>query len=82
MHALDGNAIGGLLGELFGREMTTAQGRCARCGAGGPLAECVVYPGGPGVVVRCRICSALLMVFVRVRETVCVDLGGLSEGPA
>lgn len=79
MHALDGNAIGGLLDELFGREMTTAAGRCAHCGARGPLAECMVYLGGPGVIARCRACHALLMVFVRVREIVCVDLGGLSE---
>ena len=79
MNTLDGNAIGGMLEELFGRDMTTAQGGCAHCGARGPLAECVIYPGGPGIVVRCRACEALLMAFVRVREVVCVDLGGLSE---
>ena len=79
MNTLDGNAIGGMLEELFGRDMTTAQGRCAHCGARGPLAECVIYLGGPGIVVRCRACETLLMVFVRVRDFVCVDLGGLSE---
>ena len=29
---VDGNAIGGLLIEVFGTEMTTAVGTCARCG--------------------------------------------------
>ena len=31
---LDGNAIAGLLGEIFAVEMTTAHGTCASCGAG------------------------------------------------
>jgi len=79
MNALDGNAIGGMLDELFGREMTTAVGRCAHCGTRGPLAECMVYLGGPGVIVRCRACHALLMAFTRLSEIFCVDLGGLSE---
>ena len=30
---LDGNAAGGLLGEIFAAEMTAAEGRCAACGA-------------------------------------------------
>ena len=79
MEALDGNAIGGMLYHVFGREMTTAQAVCGRCGARGPLAECEVYLGGPGVVVRCRVCYEIVMVFVEVREMICVDLGGLSE---
>ena len=29
---LDGNAIGGLLREIFAMEMTMAQGTCANCG--------------------------------------------------
>ena len=35
MDALDGNAIAGLLLEVFGAEMTTATGFCARCGGAG-----------------------------------------------
>jgi hypothetical protein len=79
MEALDGNAIAGMLYNVFGREMTMAQARCGRCGASGPLAECEVYLGGPGVVVRCCVCHTVVMVLVEVREVMCVDLGGLSE---
>jgi hypothetical protein len=79
MEALDGNAIGGMLYHVFGREMTMAQAVCGRCGARGPLAECQVYLGGPGVVVRCCVCHTIVMVLVEVREVMCVDLGGLSE---
>ena len=76
--ALDGNAIGGLLQEIFGTEMTAAIGTCASCGAARPVAECVVYNRAPGTVVRCRTCSGLLMVIVHARGMNCVDLRGLA----
>ena len=79
MKALDGNAIGGMLYYVFGVEMTMAQAECGRCGARGPVAECEVYLGGPGVVVRCRVCHNVVMVLVEVREMMCVDLCGTSE---
>jgi hypothetical protein len=79
MKALDGNAIGGTLYEIFGGEMTTATGKCGRCGTRGPLAECEVYIGGPGIVVRCRVCQHIVMVLVEVREMICVDISGLSD---
>ena len=84
MEVLDGNAIGGLLHHVFGGEMTMAQAECGHCGARGPLAECEVYLGGPGVIVRCRVCHDIVMVLVDVREMICVDLGGLNalERPA
>jgi hypothetical protein len=78
MDALDGNAIGGLLLEVFGAEMTTAIGTCAFCGRTGPVAETVVYLRAPGTVVRCRTCGNVLMVFAEVRDRRCVDLRGLA----
>ena len=79
MEALDGNAIGGLLLEMFGAEMTTATGRCDHCGAVAQVAELVVYLEAPGTVVRCRTCESVVMVVVEVRGTKCVDLRGLAE---
>jgi hypothetical protein len=76
MHALDGNAIGGLLLEVFGAEMTTATGTCGHCGASAQVAELVVYLEAPGTVVRCRSCESVLMVIVDVRGIKCVDLRG------
>ena len=78
MDALDGNAIGGLLLEVFGAELTTATGTCAGCGATAQVAELVVYLQAPGTVVRCRSCDNALMVIVDVRGRRCVDLRGLS----
>ena len=45
---LDGNAIGGLLREVFGTDVTDAEATCATCAVAGPLAETVVYLRGPG----------------------------------
>jgi uncharacterized Zn finger protein len=77
--ALDGNAIGGLLHEIFDAEMTTAVGTCAACGAVRQLAECVVYVRAPGTIVRCRSCGAVLLAVLRRQEVNCVDLEGLAE---
>ena len=79
MDALDGNAIAGQLVEVFGAELTTATGVCGSCGASGLVAELEVYLQAPGTVVRCRSCSAVLMVLVTARGVTCVDLRGLAE---
>jgi hypothetical protein len=76
---LDGNAIGGLLIEVFGTEMTTATGTCASCGSVSQVAELAVYMHGLGTVVRCRTCDAVLMTFVQIRGIHCVDLEGLAS---
>lgn len=78
MEALDGNAIAGLLLDVFGSEMTTAAGVCVGCGAASLLAEQSVYNRAPGTVVRCRLCTTVVMVLVEVRGITCVDLRGLA----
>jgi uncharacterized protein DUF6510 len=77
MAAVDGNAIGGLLLEVFGTDLTDAEATCGTCGTTGPVAETVVYLDAPGTVVRCRNCSGLLMVISQIRGIRCVDLRGL-----
>lgn len=76
MEDLDGNAIGGQLLEVFGREMTAAKGACAYCGAPARIAELAVYMRAPGAVVRCRNCGRVVIVLVTVRRTTCVDVAG------
>jgi Family of unknown function (DUF6510) len=76
--AVDGNAIGGLLIEVFGTEMTTAVGTCLRCGTASQVAEMAVYRPGLGTVARCRTCNNVLMVFVQAKGVTCVDLQGLA----
>ena len=78
MDALDGNAIGGLLREIFGAEMTTTMSVCGSCGTARQVGELAVYSRAPGTVVRCRSCDHVLMVFVTLHDRTCVDLLGLS----
>jgi len=62
---LDGNALAGVLGELFQHEMTTARGTCGDCGRTGPLGEVRLYASAPGAVARCPGCDAVLFTVVK-----------------
>jgi Family of unknown function (DUF6510) len=79
MEALDGNAIGGLLIDVFGADLTAASSTCGSCGAARPVAEQEVYVQAPGTVVRCRGCGNVLMVFVEIRGVIHADLAGLAS---
>jgi hypothetical protein len=76
MSHVDGNAIGGLLTEVFGREATDASGRCRECGAENYVGALHVYRAA-GVVVRCPSCQAVLLRVVEAREQIWIDLDGL-----
>jgi Family of unknown function (DUF6510) len=73
---LDGNAIAGLLRELFVLEMTTARATCAGCGAVNPIGRVEVYNHAPGTVVRCPACQAVLMRIVHGPGRYWLDLSG------
>ena len=74
---LDGNAIGGLLHEIFALEMTAAEGTCAGCGAVNALARVDVYVQAPGTVVRCPGCGGVLLRIVKGKGRYWLDMSGL-----
>ena len=78
MDPVDGNAIAGMLVEIFGAEMTDSLGTCATCGTCGRLAELRVYMNAPGPVARCRFCDHVVMVLAQLGNTMRVDLRGLA----
>jgi len=61
---LDGNAVAGLLREVFAVEMTTAIGTCANCGTADAVGEMHVFQGA-GIVVCCPNCDSPLVKIVR-----------------
>ena len=73
---LDGNAVAGLLQEVFAVEMTTALETCDGCGKAEPLGAVHVYRGA-GTVLRCPHCGSVLAKIVRRGSLSCVDLSGL-----
>ncbi len=75
---VDGNAIGGLLREIFTMEMTAAETTCAGCGKVHAVGRVDVYVNAPGAVVRCPACGQVLMRIVRGRGRYWLDLTGIS----
>lgn len=76
---LDGNAVAGVLADVFGVEMTVVPGVCAHCGAREQLAATDVYVHAPGIVVRCRHCGGVLIRVVRGRARTWLDLSGMAS---
>jgi hypothetical protein len=73
---LDGNAVAGLLREVFAAEATTAVGTCDGCGAVEPVGAVHVYMAA-GVVLRCPHCDSVVMKLVKDGERIWIDLRGL-----
>jgi hypothetical protein len=72
---LDGNAVAGLLQEVFAVEMTTAVATCAGCGASGPVGATHVFRGA-GFVIRCPHCGNALVTIVEAGERVWIGFAG------
>jgi len=73
---LDGNAVAGLLQEVFAVEMTTAIGICGGCGTAGPVGAAHLYRGA-GIVLRCPNCDNVLAKTVKSDSRVWIDFRGM-----
>lgn len=73
---LDGNAVAGLLQEVFAADVTSAFGSCARCGARQPVGASHVYRGA-GIVLRCPHCDNALAAIVRGERRVWITFQGV-----
>jgi ribosomal protein S27E len=73
---VDGNAVAGLLQEVFASEMTTAIETCDGCGASGAVGELHVFRGA-GIVMRCPHCDRVLVTVVEGDARVWVGFSGL-----
>jgi Zn finger protein HypA/HybF involved in hydrogenase expression len=73
---LDGNAIAGLLQEVFAVEMTTAAGTCRTCGATEPIGAVHVFRGA-GIVLRCPHCESPLVKIVQSDTRLWIDFPGV-----
>jgi Family of unknown function (DUF6510) len=73
---LDGNAAGGLLGELFVHDMTVAAMTCGGCGAEAALGGIPDYGGTMGAVLRCAHCDTVLLRLTRTPAGLWLDLSG------
>lgn len=76
--ALDGNAVGGLLAEIFVAEITVVGTRCQACGATEPIGALRAYVDAPGTVLRCLHCEQVVLRVVRDGRRCWLDARGLS----
>ena len=74
---LDGNAVAGLLFEIFGREMTVVWEQCDHCGDQREMGALHAYVGGPGIVIRCPSCESVLMRIVTAPSHYLLDVRGM-----
>jgi Family of unknown function (DUF6510) len=72
---LDGNALGGLLRELFGAEMTGEPHTCQSCGEVRPVGAHRLYLGA-GTVLRCPGCDQIALVAAALPDRYVVHLMG------
>ena len=75
---VDGNAMAGMLGEIFVHDMTTARIACGGCGEIEPIGADHAYMQAPGVVLRCCHCEGVLFVINQSRGSYVLGLGGAS----
>ncbi|HJP85369.1 MAG TPA: DUF6510 family protein [Gemmatimonadaceae bacterium] len=73
---VDGNAAGGLFGELFAMDITAARAKCAGCGAAELVGALLVYAHGMGMVARCPHCQGVVMRMARTPTHVWLDAQG------
>jgi len=73
---LDGNALAGLLHELFDVEMTIAPVECASCGCYGELGSLWAFAESPGYVLRCPGCQNIVMRMTVTPDEIYLDARG------
>jgi Family of unknown function (DUF6510) len=73
---LDGNAVAGLLQEVFAVEMTTAIETCNTCGSNDQIGALRVFRGA-GIVMRCPRCDNALVTIVEDGPRVWIGFAGV-----
>jgi hypothetical protein len=76
---LDGNAAGGVLREVFAREMTAALATCIGCGRVGAVGTLLEYGQPMGIILRCPACDGAMLRVVVTPGWLRVDVSGMSR---
>jgi hypothetical protein len=76
---LDGNAAAGEFAGILASDPTTVTVRCGSCGATQAFGQLQAYLGGPGTVLRCRECEAMVARVARTPRGTWLDISGSSS---
>jgi DNA-directed RNA polymerase subunit RPC12/RpoP len=61
---VDGNCLAGMMGDLFGADVTALVAVCSGCGTEARVAEAVVELDSHAAIVRCRSCTRTLFTLL------------------
>ena len=78
MSHVDGNALAGLLADLFAFDATMASLRCGSCHEVSILATTIVYMDAMGAVARCPHCDDVLLTVVESDDRLWFAAAGAS----
>lgn len=73
---LDGNAVAGLLVDIFGVDMTVSPTACVQCGREGDLATLLAFTQAPGIILRCPACESVVLRIVQTPNAMYLDARG------
>lgn len=73
----DGNAAAGDLLQVFGIDVTSAMGVCMECQHRAAVGEMTAYTDAPGVVLRCPVCTTVLLRIATTAESCWLHMPGL-----
>lgn len=76
--ALDGNAVSGILHDVFGTEMTMYPAECAHCGQVSVFGTMLAFGRDMGTVLRCPNCEGMLMRIAERPDGIWLDMQGIS----
>jgi len=73
---LDGNAVAGVLFEIFAEDMTASPTECAHCGNVGEMGTLLAFTQAPGLVLRCPACEGIMLRIVETPKAIYLDARG------
>jgi hypothetical protein len=73
---VDGNAVGGVMYEIFSAEMTASPAACAGCGNVAPMGALLAFTHAPGLVLRCPACEGVVLRIVQTPDAIYLDARG------
>lgn len=76
---LDGNALAGLVSEIFVPDITAARATCSACGTTRQIGALLVYATGMGMIARCPNCDSVVLRIARTPTLLWLDMSGATR---
>lgn len=73
---VDGNAVAGILYDIFAVEMTASATACTACGNQAEVGALLAFTQAPGLVLRCPACESTMLRIVETPQAIYLDARG------